>query len=314
MLAQVDDDGDLRHLLTLEGLKAGLLDAILERAENFLTETGQLARGADELRGLTVANLFFEPSTRTRVSFELAAKRLGAHVTNLEIGSSSTRKGETLLDTFLTLKAMAVDIFVIRHHDPGSTELIAEHADASVRIISAGEAHLSHPTQGLLDVLTIRRHKGDLSTLKVCLVGDIKHSRVARSAGQALTTLGVGELHLVSPETLLPDADEFPAAVLSSDLETGLSNADVVMALRIQKERMAEADIPDDADYFRRFGLTREQLAIAKKDVIVMHPGPMNRNLEIAPDIADGQQSVIEEQVRNGVAVRMAVLALMADR
>ena len=314
MLAQVDDDGDLRHLLTLTGLKAGLLNAILERAESFLTETGQLARGADELRGLTVANLFFEPSTRTRVSFELAAKRLGAYVTNLEIGSSSTRKGETLLDTFLTLNAMAVDIIVIRHHEPGSTELIASHADAAVRIISAGEAHLSHPTQGLLDVVTIRRHKGDLSSLKVCLVGDIKHSRVARSAGQALTTLGVGELHLVSPETLLPAPNEFPAAVRSSDLETGLRDADVVMALRIQKERMAEADIPDDAEYSRRFGLTREHLTIAKKDVIVMHPGPMNRNVEIAAEVADGEHSVIEEQVRNGVAVRMAVMALMAGR
>lgn len=314
MLAQVDDDGDLRHLFALTGLNAGLLNAILDRADSFLTETGQLARGADELHGLTVANLFFEPSTRTRVSFELAAKRLGAHVTNLEIGSSSTRKGETLLDTFLTLQAMAVDIFVVRHHEPGSIELIARRANASARIISAGEAHLSHPTQGLLDALTIRRHKGDLSAIKVCVVGDIKHSRVARSAGQALTTLGVGELHLVSPESLLPDPDEFPAATLSSDLGAGLKDADVVMALRIQKERMAKADIPDDAEYSRRFGLTREHLAIANKDVIVMHPGPMNRNVEIAADVADGEHSVIEEQVRNGVAVRMAVMALMAGR
>ncbi len=314
MIRQVDDDGNLKHLISLDGIPADLLGTILDRAESYLSGPGSLRNPDKELNGITIANLFFEPSTRTRISFELAAKRLGAHVVNLETGSSSLRKNESLLDTFFTLQAMGVNLFILRHHQPGSCATIAEHANESVGIISAGEGHLSHPTQGLLDVLTMRLHKGDIRNLKVCIIGDIRHSRVARSAAQALATLGVRELFLVGPDRLLPAGQEFPNAVLSNEPDAGLSGADVVMALRIQKERMNDSDIPDGAEYFRRYGLTRERLGKTANGAIVMHPGPMNRNVEIADDVADGNQSVIRQQVTHGVAVRMAVMTLMARR
>jgi aspartate carbamoyltransferase catalytic subunit len=251
-----------------------------------------------------VANLFFEPSTRTRASFDLASRRLGAHVVNLDLQSSSRAKGETLLDTIYTLEAMNTDVFVIRDSEAGMPEFLIDHVAPHVSVISAGEAHLSHPTQGLLDALTIR--------LKVAIVGDIKHSRVARSAAYALMTLGTTDLRLVAPESLLPAESEFRGAQRFTRIEDGIAGADVVMMLRIQKERMVQSASLDDAAYFRDFGLDARRLKLASPNVLVMHPGPMNRGVEISSEVADGPRSVIREQVNNGVAVRMAVLASIA--
>jgi aspartate carbamoyltransferase catalytic subunit len=314
MIEQFDARGRLRHLITLEGLSKEQILAIIERASSFLREPGQVPACSNSLADRSVANLFFEPSTRTRASFELAATRLGAHVLNLDISTSSRAKGESLLDTIYTLEAMQCDIFVVRDAQAGVPDYIAEHASGHVHILNAGESYVSHPTQGLLDLMTIRRHKADTSQLVVTVIGDIRHSRVARSAAHALDILGVGELRLVAPDNLMPTEDEFPGAILTSDVEQGVTDADVIMALRIQKERMGEADVPNREQYFRLFGLDRRRLAMAKPDAIVMHPGPMNRNVEIAPDVADGPQSVIREQVTNGVAVRMAVMEAVGAR
>jgi aspartate carbamoyltransferase catalytic subunit len=244
------------------------------------------------------------------VSFELAAKRLGADVVNLDLHSSSRVKGETVLDTIYTLQAMHVDVFVMRDSEPGIPAFVAAHVQPHVSVLNAGEAHVSHPTQGLLDVLTIRQRKGkDLGSLSVAIVGDIKHSRVARSTGTALQTLGVGELRLVSPASLMPEADEFPGAKRIVTLDDGLRGADVVMALRIQKERMDTSQIPDVDAFCREWGITERSIQLAHKDAIVLHPGPMNRGVEITNAVADGRQSAVQQQVRNGVAVRMAVLA-----
>jgi aspartate carbamoyltransferase catalytic subunit len=261
------------------------------------------------LAGRTVANLFFEPSTRTRVSFELAATRLGADVVNLDLHSSSRVKGETVLDTIYTLQAMLVDVFVMRDAEPGLPAYVARHVAPHVSVLNAGEAHVSHPTQGLLDTLTIRQRKGDTGSLCVAIVGDIRHSRVARSTGRALLTLGVGELRLVSPASLMPDAGELEGAQRHTSLLDGIRGADVVMALRIQRERMPEASSLDADAFNREWGITAENLRQAKPGAIVMHPGPMNRGVEITSEVADGPQSVIRLQVQNGVAVRMAVLA-----
>jgi aspartate carbamoyltransferase catalytic subunit len=262
------------------------------------------------LAGRTVANLFFEPSTRTRVSFELAAKRLGADVVNLDLHSSSRVKGETVLDTIYTLQAMHVDVFVMRDSEPGVPAFVAAHVQPHVSVLNAGEAHVSHPTQGLLDVLTIRQRKGkNLGSLSVAIVGDIRHSRVARSTGTALQTLGVGELRLVSPESLMPEPDELVGAKRFTALDDGLRGVDVIMALRIQKERMDTSQIPDVDAFCREWGITERSIGLAHKDAIVLHPGPMNRGVEITSPIADGPQSAVQQQVRNGVAVRMAVLA-----
>ena len=308
MLSQFDSGGRLRHLLTLATFTRTQIVDILDRAETLLRPPGQLpARGAG-LAGRSVANLFFEPSTRTRASFELAAKRLGGDVLNLDVSTSSRAKGESLLDTIYTLQAMQCDIFVVRDAQAGVPVYITEHVAPHVRVLNAGESHLNHPTQGLLDMMTIRHHKPDFESLAVTIVGDIRHSRVARSAAHALRILGAREVRLVAPAPLKPDLEEFPGAVYTDDLDAGLADADVVMALRIQKERMAESDIPDAETYFERFGLTTARLKAARPDAIVMHPGPMNRNVEISPEVADGPQSVIEEQVNCGVAVRMAVL------
>jgi aspartate carbamoyltransferase catalytic subunit len=308
MLSQFDSGGRLRHLLTLDTFTRPQIVDILDRAETLLRPPGQLpARGAG-LAGRSVANLFFEPSTRTRASFELAAKRLGGDVLNLDVSTSSRAKGESLLDTIYTLQAMQCDIFVVRDAQAGVPVYITEHVAPHVRVLNAGESHLNHPTQGLLDMMTIRHHKPDFESLAVTIVGDIRHSRVARSAAHALRILGAREVRLVAPAPLKPDLEEFPGAVYTDDLDAGLADADVVMALRIQKERMAESDIPDAETYFERFGLTAARLKAARPDAIVMHPGPMNRNVEISPEVADGPQSVIEEQVNCGVAVRMAVL------
>jgi aspartate carbamoyltransferase catalytic subunit len=305
---QLRPDGSLRHLLTLESLSRTQLEALLERAAGFVRPLGVKPAMSQALSGATVANLFTEPSTRTRVSFELAAKRLGAQVVNLEMQLSSRVKGESMLDTVYTLQSMQVDAFVIRDAEAGVPQLVAAHVAPHVSVLSAGEAHLSHPTQGLLDALTIRQNKPQFDGLSVAIVGDIRHSRVARSDWQALRTLGVTQVRLVAPPALMPDASEFAGAARHTRLEDGLKGADVIMMLRIQKERMGEADLPDGAQYFAAWGLTPARLALARPDAVVMHPQPMNRGIEIASEVADGPQSVIRDQVRNGVAVRMAVL------
>jgi len=307
---QRDHAGRLRHLLTLEGLSRDELTGLLDFAQFYVRHPGDLAARDGSLAGRTVANLFFEPSTRTRVSFELAARRLGADVVNLDMQSSSRAKGETVLDTIYTLQAMHVDVFVMRDSEPGVPAFVAAQVQPHVSVLNAGEAHISHPTQGLLDVLTMRQRKGpDLGSLAVAIVGDIRHSRVARSTGTALQTLGVGELRLVSPEALMPDADEFPGARRCTALDDGLRDADVVMALRIQKERMDTSRIPDVDAFLREWGITERTVRLARPDAIVLHPGPMNRGVEITDAVADGPQSAVQQQVRNGVAVRMAVLA-----
>jgi aspartate carbamoyltransferase catalytic subunit len=313
MASQFDARGHLRHLVTLKDLPREQLVGLLDLADSFLTPPGDFPARNDRLAGRTVANLFFEPSTRTRASFELAARRLGADVLSLDVSMSSRAKGETLLDTIYTLQAMQVDVFVIRDAQSGVPAFICEHVAPHVAVLNAGESHLNHPTQGLLDVLTMRRHKGDFDSLVVTIAGDIQHSRVARSAHHALTTLGVGELRLVAPPALAPDPAEFHGARLLDNIEAGVRDADVVMCLRIQRERMEVSRNPDPEDFHREFGLTPERLALAKPDAIVMHPGPMNRDVEIAGSVADGKQSVIAEQVTCGVAVRMAVMQTVME-
>lgn len=309
---QLDDLGRLRHLLSLHGMERSLITAILDRAESFLSNPGDApARGA-ALQGRSLANLFFENSTRTRASFELAAKRLGADVLNIDLNTSSATKGESILDTVHTLQAMHVDMFVVRDRQVGTQEMIAANVGAHVSVVNAGEAHVSHPTQGLLDLLTIRLHKGDFTNLTVAIVGDIAHSRVAMSAAEGLIAMQVGELRLVAPPELAPD--NMPGAKIITAIDSGLTGADVVMALRIQKERFSsQAGIPDDGEYFKAWGVTRERMKLAASDAIVMHPGPMNRGVEIESELADGPTSVITEQVTNGVAVRMAVLEMLAN-
>ncbi|MEO1036692.1 MAG: aspartate carbamoyltransferase catalytic subunit [Pseudomonadota bacterium] len=302
-------DGSLRHLLTLDGLSRDDVVDMLDRADSYLSPQGAAPVRNDRLSGRTVANLFFEPSTRTRASFELAAKRLGADVINLDVNMSSRIKGESILDTIYTLEAMQCDFFVVRDASEGVPRMIAEHVQPHIAILNAGEASSAHPTQGLLDVLTIRHHKQRFADLVVTVVGDVGHSRVARSLYHALTALGVGELRLVAPAALAPDATLYPHAIVGNAVDDALRGADVVMTLRIQRERLDGAHgQPDATHYHTEFGITAERLALAKPDAIVMHPGPMNRDVEIASSIADGGQSVITEQVRNGVAVRMAVL------
>src|SRR5579863_5864433 len=308
MTEQHRADGSLRHLLTLATLPRTELEHLLERAQSFVRPLGAVPAMSRTLEWATVANLFAEPSTRTRVSFELAAKRLGAQVVNLEVQLSSRAKGESMLDTVYTLQALHVDAFVIRDAEVGVPALVAENVAAHVSVLSAGEAHLSHPTQGLLDALTVYQRKQRFAGLTVAIVGDIRHSRVARSAWHVFGKLGVGELRIAAPAALMPEAGEFAGCVRHTRLEEALAGADVVMMLRIQKERMTEADLPDGGQYFAAWGLTRERLALARPDAIVMHPQPMNRGIEIDSDVADGPQSVIRDQVRNGVAVRMAVL------
>jgi aspartate carbamoyltransferase catalytic subunit len=306
---QRDAEGRLRHLITLEGLTRDELTALLDLAQFYVRAPDDLPARDQTLAGHTVANLFFEPSTRTRVSFELAAQRLGADVVNLDMQSSSRVKGETVLDTIYTLQAMNADILIMRDAEPGLPAHVASLVAPHVCILNAGEAHLSHPTQGLLDALTIRQHKPDFAALKVLIAGDITHSRVARSAWQALITFGVAELRIAAPDDLMPKAGEFAGVRRFTDIDKAISGVDVVMALRIQRERMSSAQIPDEASYHRTFGITAARLRTASAGAIVMHPGPMNRDVEIASDVADGPQSVIQQQVTNGVAVRMAVLA-----
>jgi aspartate carbamoyltransferase catalytic subunit len=306
-LSQVDAAGRLRHLVTLDGLPRALIEELLDRA-------GELAvapRRSEALRGLAVANLFGEPSTRTRTSFELAALRQGADIVNLEVTLSSRAKGETLLDTVHTLLAMRVDFFVIRDAETGVQATVARAVDAAAAVISAGESHLSHPTQGLLDALTIRQTMGGVEGIRAAIVGDVARSRVAHSAHRALATLGAAEVRLVAPRDMMPTGNEFEGCRRFETLEEGIAGADVVMMLRIQHERASGSPV-DVAAYHRDFGLTAARLARAAPQAIVMHPGPMNRGVEIDSDVADGPQSVIRRQVANGVAVRMAVLEHLA--
>ena len=307
---QLDDHGHLKHFLTLEGLSRELLIKILDKTEGFLGVARQAVKKVPLCRGKTVANLFFETSTRTRTTFELAAKRLSADVLTLNIAASSTSKGETLLDTLRNLEAIHVDMFVVRHAESGAAHFIAQHVAPGVSVINAGDGRHSHPTQGMLDMFTIRRHKGDFSQLTVAIVGDILHSRVARSQLAALRTLGASEVRIIAPRTLLPAEPESLGARVFHDLRAGVRDADVVIMLRLQRERMRGAMLPSEHEYFQLFGLTEERLATAKPDAIVMHPGPINRGVEMDSQVADGPRSVILEQVSNGIAVRMAVMAL----
>jgi aspartate carbamoyltransferase catalytic subunit len=307
--SQHRENGSLRHLLTLEGLPRADVERLLDRAQGFVRPLGTRPPISTALQGITVANLFTEPSTRTRVSFELAAKRLGADVVNLEVQLSSRVKGESMLDTVFTLQSLHVDVMVIRDPEAGVPELVAANVAPHVSVLSAGEAHMSHPTQGLLDALTVRQQKKQFDRLGIAIVGDIRHSRVARSAFHIFRTLGVPDLRIVAPEALMPAEHEFAGCSRHTALDAGIKGVDVVMMLRIQKERMGQVDLPDADRYFAMYGLTPDRLRLARPDAIVMHPQPMNRGIEIASDVADGKQSVIRDQVRNGVAVRMAVLA-----
>lgn len=306
--AQLRPDGSLRHLLTLEGLPRSLLESLLERAASWVRAPGIPAARGTSLVGKTVAVMFAEPSTRTRVSFELAARRLGAEALNIEVQLSSRLKGESVLDTVATLEAMQVDAFVLRDADASVPALVASHVAPHVSVLSGGAGSLSHPTQGLLDALTVLQAKRRIEGLAIAIVGDVRHSRVARSAWQAFSALGATDLRLVAPTALMPETNEFVGCSRHTSLDRGLEGCDVVMMLRIQKERMSAAAIPGEAEYFAEWGLTPQRLKRARTDAIVMHPQPMNRGVEIASEVADGPQSVIRRQVGNGVAVRMAVL------
>ena len=308
---QYTNNGKLRHFLSIEGLRTETLQQILTTADKF-TQFGQRdIKKLPLLRGHTVVNLFFENSSRTRTTFEIAAKRLSADVINLNPTTSSTSKGETLLDTVNILEAMHTDLFVIRHAKSGVAELIARHVPDHVHIINAGDGQHAHPTQAMLDMFTIRQYKGPFNELRVAIVGDILHSRVARSQIHALNSLGVHEIRVVAPNSLLPSQIEKLGVHVYNDLQKGLDGVDVVMMLRLQKERMHNAYIPSEQEYFNLFGLTTESLAAAADDAIIMHPGPINRGLEISSEVADGPRSVILPQVTNGIAVRMAVMSMI---
>ncbi|HEV7326295.1 MAG TPA: aspartate carbamoyltransferase catalytic subunit [Bosea sp. (in: a-proteobacteria)] len=299
-----------RHLLGIEGLSHLDIEALLERAETYVALSRQVEKKTATLRGRTQINLFFEPSTRTQASFELAGKRLGADVMNMSVGSSSVKKGETLIDTAATLNAMRPDILVVRHHAAGAVNLLARKVDCSV--VNAGDGAHEHPTQALLDALTIRRNKGRIAGLTVAICGDILHSRVARSNIILLSALGA-KVRLIAPSTLLPTGVERMGVEVFRDMKKGLEGVDIVMMLRLQLERMNGAFVPSSKEYFRYFGLDREKLSLAAPDALVMHPGPMNRGVEISSEVADGAQSLIREQVEMGVAVRMAVLDALAQ-
>ncbi|GGD88347.1 aspartate carbamoyltransferase [Aureimonas endophytica] len=294
-----------RHLLGMAGLQPFEIEDLLDRAEGEIATSRQDDKKKSVLKGRTQINLFFEASTRTQASFELAGKRLGADVMNMSVGNSSVKKGETLIDTAMTLNAMRPDILVVRHHAAGAVALLAQKVGCSV--VNAGDGAHEHPTQALLDALTIRRHKGRIGGLTVAICGDVLHSRVARSNILALNALGA-RVRVVAPSTLLPAGIEQMSVEIFHRMEDGLAGADVVMMLRLQRERMAGAFVPSIREYFRYFGLDEAKLARAKPNALVMHPGPMNRGVEIASSVADGPQSVIEEQVEMGVAVRMAVM------
>ena len=307
---QLTAQGRLKHFLTIEGLSAELLTEILDTAESFVDMSEHRVKKVPLLRGKTIINLFFENSTRTRTTFELAATRLSADVLNMNIATSATSKGESLLDTIRNLEAMHVDMFVVRHALSGAAHFIAQHTASHISVINAGDGQHAHPTQAMLDMFTIRQHKHRFTGLKVAIVGDILHSRVARSQIQALNILGVEDIRVIAPKTLLPAQVGTMGVTPYHDMAEGLHDVDVVIMLRLQKERMNSAFLPSESEYFRCFGLTESKLQHAKTDVIVMHPGPINRGVEIASSVADGPQSVILQQVSNGIAVRMAILSM----
>ncbi len=313
---QLNKNGELIHLMSIEGLPPAILTQILDTAESFMEVSARDVKKVPLLRGKSVFNLFFENSTRTRTTFEIAAKRLSADVINLDINKSSTAKGETLLDTIDNLVAMHANLFVVRHASSGAPYLIAEHLQRigrdDVHVVNAGDGRHAHPTQGLLDMYTIRHYKKDFTQLRVAIVGDILHSRVARSDIHALTTLGVPEVRAIGPETLLPKHLDKLGVQVYHDMNEGLKDVDVVIMLRLQNERMNGALLPSAGEYFRHYGLTPQKLALAKPDAIVMHPGPMNRGVEIHSAVADGSQAVILPQVTFGIAVRMAVMSIVA--
>ncbi len=309
---QLNQNGELHHLLSLEGLPADILRQILDTAESFAGVTQREVKKVPLLRGKAVFNLFFEPSTRTRTTFEIAAKRLSADVINLAINVSSQTKGESVLDTVANLSAMQADMFIVRHAASGAPYLIAKHVAPDIHVINAGDGRHAHPTQGLLDMFTIRHYKRDFTALRVAIVGDILHSRVARSQIHALTTLGCPEIRVVGPKTLLPSQVEQLGVRVFHDMRAGLKDVDVVMMLRLQNERMQGALLASAQEFFKYYGLTEEKLALAKPDAIVLHPGPMNRGVEIDSSVADGRQSVILPQVTFGIAIRMAVMSILA--
>lgn len=308
---QLNEQGKLKHFLTLEGLKPHHLTEILDTAESFLNPHTNEIKKVPLLRGKTIMNLFFEPSTRTRTTFEIAEKRLSADVMNLNISASATKKGESLLDTMWNLEAMQADMFVIRHSESGAAHFFAEHVAPHVHVLNAGDGQHAHPTQAMLDMFTIRKLKGDVFDLKVAIVGDILHSRVARSQIQALSLLEAREIRVIGPKTLIPPFPEALGVHVYHDMEAGLEGVDVVIMLRLQNERMQGALLPSEQEYFDLYGLTERRLAYAKPDAIVMHPGPINRGVEIDSAVADGPQSVILQQVTYGIAVRMAVMSII---
>lgn len=312
MTEQLDSDGRLRHLLTLDGLPKEILCRLMDRAGQIRdTAMGRTQRRSD-LNGGTVCTLFFEPSTRTRSSFHIAAQRLGADVLNFDASTSSTRKGETARDTLRNLEAMGVRGFIVRHAEDGAVAQLAGEAGEGTSVINAGDGRSGHPTQGLLDVLTIRQAKGpDFSKLKILITGDVKHSRVARSDLHALRTMGAGDIRVCGPASLLPEDDTLAGCQVGEDFDAMLEGADVVMMLRLQRERMEEGLVSSLEDYHRHYGLTAPRLRRAAADAVVMHPGPINRGVEITDEVADGPQSLVLRQVSNGVAIRMAVLEML---
>lgn len=306
---QLNPDASLRHFLTTEGLGRDLMTQIMNRAEQFLGDDPRQLKKMPLLKGKSIVNLFFENSTRTRTTFEIAAKSLSADVVSLDISTSATAKGESLLDTLKNLEAMGADLFVVRHNQSGAPHFIAEHCTPSLAIVNAGDGLHAHPTQAMLDMFTIRQQKGEIANLKVAIIGDIRHSRVVRSQVHALAGLGCKDIRLIGPGTLLPR--EGLAGSLHDDLRSGIQDADVVICLRLQKERMASALLPSEAEFHRDFGMTMQRLAWAAPGAIVMHPGPINRGVEIDSELADSERSVILQQVTNGIAVRMAVLSMV---
>ncbi len=313
---QLNKNGELQHLLTIEGLPKAIVTHILDTASSFVGISDREVKKVPLMRGKSVFNLFFENSTRTRTTFEIASKRLSADVINLNISASSASKGESLLDTIDNLSAMHADMFVVRHSQSGAPYLIAKHLidthQPHVHVVNAGDGRHAHPTQGLLDMYTIRHYKKDFTNLTVAIVGDILHSRVARSDIHALTTLGVPEVRAIGPQTLLPSGLEQMGVRVFTDINEGLKGVDAIIMLRLQSERMSGALLPSAQEFFKSYGLTTERLALAKPDAIVMHPGPMNRGVEIESAVADGAQAVILPQVTFGIAVRMAVMSILA--
>jgi aspartate carbamoyltransferase catalytic subunit len=305
---------ELQHLLSIKGLDKKIIEKIFNDADKFLEKKDIKLDDHTSLNGKTVCNLFFENSTRTQTTFEIAAKRLSANVINLDIATSSQSKGESILDLINNLIAMSVDIFVIRHSEPGIPELIAKNIKSNAHIINAGDGNREHPTQGLLDAFTIREFKKDFSNLKVAIVGDIEHSRVAKSEISILSTLGAKEIRVIGPKALMPSNIEDLNVNVFHTMEEGLRDVDVIMMLRIQKERMSNKSVPSESEYFKSFGLNQKRLKIAKDDALVLHPGPINRGVEIESEVADGKQSVILNQVKYGIAIRMAVMVMMIGK